>query len=700
MDVEMTLAGSISRRNLVLLLVSAAGLGLAAAALPRTPADRLPILLMLAGIAAVAERYGTTLFARTRVSASSIPVVAAAVICSAGCAVLPAIGVAAGSYLFRDRPFSRFAFNLGQQVIAAVAATVTLIVVQKVVSGTPGTVLGAGVAGLTHWSVSTPLVAIMISLDSRQSLRTTFRENFAWLPLHFVFGGLIGYGLAASYLEQGSLGVAIFTLPMVGFAVALRQAANKARPALSEAKAARENASELARLLRQRDELTAELRKSALLDPLTGLPNRSLFFDRLEALCAVEHRHAPAVAFIDLDRFKQVNDQFGHDAGDELLRVTAKRIESVLRASETVARYGGDEFVVLFTDRTETECDTAAKSVLASISEPIELHGNSVPVRASVGLARWNAGDEPSELVRRADVAVYRAKSEGRGRVVCYDELVDRDPLLRRDLEQELTAALANGDVSVAYQPLVDLDSGAILGFEALARWQHEGRGLLDPTTFVPLAEQTGQIVELGRQVLREACLQLKAWQSFHPQARALKMSVNVSPIQLTDPGFIATVRGILAETGINPAQLTLEVTESTVLADFDAATTALAALKALGLRFALDDFGTGYSSMSYLHQLPVDAIKLDRSFVTDLAADDRLRSVVGALHQVAGALGLDVIAEGIERLDDVEVLRAMGCRIGQGFHFARPHFSDVATQLISLPPDWLGQDVRERVAA
>ena len=681
-------------RNLLLLLVSTAGAASGALLLPGLSLSELPGVLALTAVAAAAELLGTALFAeRTRVSGGWIAVLAAGMLFGPSATVLPAAAVAFG-YLVRRRPLSRVAFNFGHGMVAAATAIVAYEAITRGLALPGETVLAAAAAGLLLWAVSTVLVSGMVALDTDKDFFKTLSQNFGWLPLHFVGGGVIALALANAWEAQGLLGLAAFVLPIAGFALALRQGTSKARPAIIEARMARQNATELRRLLKQRDALAEELRTQAFHDSLTGLPNRALFFDRLRQAFDAARRQdgRPSLAFIDLDRFKSVNDRLGHGAGDRVLREAANRIRAVVAPGDTVARYGGDEFIVLLQSGGDPdEAERTAGRILNALRAPLEVQGASTTIAASIGLAHWQPSDADSnDFLRRSDIALYRAKKEGRGRFVVYNDFADHDPLLRLDLEQDLTLALERDELFVEYQPLVDLESRRVSGFEALVRWQHPERGVIEPGAFIPLAEEIGQVVALGEQVLAKACAAAMTWQPDPETGAAPGVSVNASPLQLTLPGYVGTVRRALADSGLAPDRLTLEVTESAVLSDLDAAARTLAQLKELGVRIALDDFGTGYSSMSYLHQLPVDVLKLDRSFVPDLASDDRLRSIVGSLYQVARTLGLVVVAEGVEREEDVAILRSMGCQLGQGFHLGRPMPEDAARMLLMRRPRYL----------
>ena|GEM_PF-682177 len=408
-------------------------------------------------------------------------------------------------------------------------------------------------------------------------------------------------------------------------------------------------------------------------DALTGLPNRALFQEQLEAALdrARDGGNGVAVLFLDLDQFKVINDSLGHQAGDALLVQTAERLAASLRPNDLVARQGGDEFTVLLEGLASPDDALAvAERLLNAFRQPFALNDREVFVTPSIGIA---CGIAPADdLLRRADVALYQAKAGGRFRAVLFDERMDTRVLARLELATELHHAIARGDLRLFYQPQIDLRSGAIAAIEALVRWQHPVRGLVAPGEFIPLCEETGLILPLGRWVLQEACKQGAALLAEHPR-RSLVIGVNLSARQLMDPDLLACVREALATSGLPPACLELELTESVIVDDLDGALQVLNALKELGVRLALDDFGTGYSSLSYLARLPIDTLKIDRSFVSRLASDAGAAAIVGTTVTLAHTLGMSVTAEGIETEEELISLRALGCERGQGYYFCRP---------------------------
>ena len=427
------------------------------------------------------------------------------------------------------------------------------------------------------------------------------------------------------------------------------------------------------------------LAHSAVHDALTGLPNRTLILDRAEQMLARARRGDLSVAalFIDLDNFKDINDTLGHEAGDKLLLAVGQRFEAMLRASDTVGRLGGDEFVVL----TESEPKAAGPELVADriqavLKEPFHLEEfDHVPmiVSASIGIATGVRGSA-NELLRDADIALYQAKALGKDRWTMFEPAMQSAVLDRLEMETDLRAALGNGEFLLLYQPVFDLDSVRACGVEALLRWRHPRRGVLAPDEFIPSLEDTGLIVEVGRWVLFEACEQAAAW---HRQGHALTMSVNVSMRQLETDALVEHVRVALATSELDPGSLILEVTESTLMRDTEATVRRLRALKELGVLVAVDDFGTGYSSLAYLRQFPVDALKIDRSFVAAMGDSAESVALIHILVQLGRTLGIETLAEGIEEQWQLQRLQSEQCERGQGFLFSRPIDSDAVEALL-----------------
>jgi len=410
----------------------------------------------------------------------------------------------------------------------------------------------------------------------------------------------------------------------------------------------------------------------ALHDPLTGLPNRLLFLDRLEqAMRRVQRQQSGlAVLFVDLDRFKVVNDTYGHQAGDVVLVAAMRRLQRMLRPGDTVARLGGDEFTVLCEDLEHVGAIIPlAERALVALTPPIVLDdGREAFVTASIGVAFVGPGlATAEEVLADADSAMYQAKEHGRNRVEVFDQVMRADALARVEQASALRRAVDADELPVHYQPVLRLADESMSGVEALVRWQHPTLGLLGPCQFIGLAEDNGLIVALGAEVLRTACREAVSWLPTSG-AGAFTVAVNLSARQLSDVGVVETVGEVLAETGMDPARLCLEITESVLMEDVGSSVDALLGLKALGVRLAIDDFGTGYSSLSYLRRFPVDIVKIDRSFVAGLGVDPAAEAIVASVVNLAHAIGLEVVAEGVETEEQLVMLRAVGCDAAQGF--------------------------------
>ena len=428
-------------------------------------------------------------------------------------------------------------------------------------------------------------------------------------------------------------------------------------------------------------------RESALHDGLTGLPNRTLLVQRLvhAILRCRRSEKLVAILFADLDRFKAINDTYGHHVGDELLVAVAARLTELLRPGDTLARLAGDEFVILCEDLEHTaQVEPLATRIDEALGEAFVLSGIEVQVSASVGIAFAGRGDDvPEQILQDADTAMYQAKRKGGARHGTVDvgeqRLADNRAMLNRDLR----GALARRELRTEYQPIVATADGRITGVEALLRWAHPVRGIVAPDTIIPLAEQSGLILDIGRWVLMQACLDLHRWQR-HDEYRELEICVNISTPQLMAPDFTTTVADVLAETRTDPTLVTLEMTESVFIGDSDRALIVLHDLKRLGVKLALDDFGTGYSSLSYLKQFPVDIVKIDRAFIADLGRDPSSRLIVSAIVRLAHSLQMTVVAEGIESAHQYDEVVALDCDCYQGYFFARPASADALDSLMA----------------
>lgn len=443
-----------------------------------------------------------------------------------------------------------------------------------------------------------------------------------------------------------------------------------------------------ARDITERRELEKRLSYQAFHDPLTGLPNRTLFLDRLgHALARADRREdSVAVLFLDLDNFKVINDSLGHGAGDDLLVATARRLTTCLRPGDTVARLGGDEFTVLLEDVAgNEEVERVVSRLMDGLAAPFEIAGSEIFVTASVGVvATASSESNPEDLLHEADLAMYRAKESGKARYEIYEEAMSDRADERLDLERDLRRALAAGEeFEVHYQPKILLQTGEVLGAEALVRWRHPERGLVPPAQFISLAEETGLMLPIGHYVLAEACRQAGAWREARPPDAPLLLSVNVSAKQFHRPGLVDEVARVLAETGLEARNLVLEITGSALMDDADRASKKLEELKALGIGLAADNFGTGYSSLSYLRRFPLDYLNIDRSYVERLgeATGDQ---IISAMIGLARSLGMKVVAEGVETADQLARLEELGCDLAQGHHFSRPLPADEVAHFLN----------------
>jgi len=445
-----------------------------------------------------------------------------------------------------------------------------------------------------------------------------------------------------------------------------------------------------------------QLAHQAFHDPVTGLPNRALFIERLTRTVARVRRAArgAAVLFLDLDRFKVVNDSLGHAKGDELLIEVARRLESCLRPGDTAARFGGDEFTILLEDIAGThDAIAVAERIALAIGSPFYLGAQEVHTSASVGIVTAGCdADSADELLRRADVAMYRAKQKGRAQYAIFDTQMSAQALDRLQMEVDLRRAIKQRELQLYFQPIVDLQSGRILGAEALLRWNHPTRGLIAPAEFIPLAEEIGMILPIGHWVLREACSWSRAWQEKIKAdndampaegSTPFAISVNLSARQFMQSDLTEQVARILQETELSPTSLIVEITESVVMENVTATISQLEALKKLGVQLAVDDFGTGYSSLSYLERFPLDVLKVDRAFVNRIGERGERLAIVQAICNLGHALGMRVTAEGLETSAQVSQLSEIGCRAGQGFYFSRPHPADEMTALLERNPQW-----------
>jgi diguanylate cyclase (GGDEF)-like protein/PAS domain S-box-containing protein len=440
-----------------------------------------------------------------------------------------------------------------------------------------------------------------------------------------------------------------------------------------------------------RKEAEQDLAHQSFHDSLTGLPNRALFSDRVEQALRRDRRNRldPAVIYFDLDSFKGVNDSLGHEAGDSLLCEVSRRLLNAVRTGDAVTRLGADEFAVLIeqSSRPLDEAEEVTRRVLQALEVPIQVESEFVTVSASVGIAVADAESTASSLLRDADVAMYRAKTTGRARSVVYEPAMRAAAMERLRLETDLVHALVDNQFRLEYQPVVSLTTNGVVGFEALLRWDHPDLGVVQPDKFIPIAEDTGLIVQIGRWVLGEACRQAARWREELPGSGDLSMAVNVSGRQIASANLVQHVAQSLAASGLAPGALILELTETVLVHEADLAGRRLEELQRLGVRLAVDDFGTGYSSLSYLRQFPFDILKVDKSFVATITDADAIPAIVRGLLELGRTLGLETVAEGVEDLVQRDALRAHGCDLAQGYLFARPMTPVAARELLAKQP-------------
>ena len=555
------------------------------------------------------------------------------------------------------------------------------------------------VMGLVQYVLHTAIGATVSALKARESVWRMWTRNFLWISISY-FAGAAGAGFIVSSLGTARFWAFLVCIPIIiivyfSYDRYMREVKASARHA-EEAERARaelehqraEQAerhvlelnnyiAEQERISRVLEETKEHFRHAAFHDSLTGLPNRAMFTELLKAEIESSSRingHKFAVLFLDLDRFKNVNDSLGHTHGDLLLVAFAERLERTLRPVDTLARFGGDEFAILLSGMNDaTDAVRVAQRIQDELSQPFMLDKNSASATASIGIALSSSGyDRADDILRDADIAMYRAKENGKARYELFDQGMHARAVSRLQLESDLRQAIEKKEFAVYYQPIVALTTGRLAGFEALVRWNHPRHGLVQPGDFIPVAEETGLIVPIGQWVLNEACAQVRQWQLDSPSHRALSLSVNLSARQVAQPNLLDRIKEALDTSRLNPHCLKLEITESVVMENAEAAALMFKQLRSLGVQLSIDDFGTGYSSLSYLHRFPLNYLKIDRSFVSRLTTDND-NAIVRTISTLARNLGMEVIAEGIETEEQYQQLKMLGCEYGQGYLFSRP---------------------------
>ena len=603
---------------------------------------------------------------------------------------------------------------------AALACSVfTTATILKFVFGSTTSLLKSGaslaiialcVMGLVQYLLHTGIGATASALKAGESIWRMWTRNFLWMSISY-FAGAAGAGFIVSSLGTTRFWAFLICIPIIiivyfSYDRYMREVKASARHA-EEAERARAEAeheraeqaerhvqelnnyiTEQERISRVLEETKDHFRHAAFHDSLTGLPNRAMFTELLKAELESSKRldaHMFAVLFLDLDRFKNINDSLGHTHGDLLLVAFAERLERTLRPVDTLARFGGDEFAILLSGMADpTDAVRVAQRIHDELSKPFVLDKNSAFATASIGIALSSSGyDRPEDILRDADTAMYRAKENGKARYELFDHGMHARAVSRLQLESDLRQAVERNEFSVYYQPIVSLQTGRLAGFEALVRWNHPRRGLVSPADFIPVAEETGLIVPIGQWVLNEACAHIREWQMKSPSHRALSLSVNLSARQVAQPDLLDRIKEALETSKLNPHCLKLEITESVVMENAEAATLMFKQLRSLGVQLSIDDFGTGYSSLSYLHRFPLNYLKIDRSFVMRLTTDND-NAIVRTISTLARNLGMEVIAEGIETEEQYQQLKMLGCEYGQGYLFSRPVSNDGIAHLLA----------------
>jgi diguanylate cyclase (GGDEF)-like protein len=560
-----------------------------------------------------------------------------------------------------------------------------------------------GAMALLQYFSNTGLSAILIALKEGTSIWSAWHTHYMWTSLTYVAGAAVAGGIVSGVGHAGFsvlfIGTPIILLVYLTYQKYLDEIRTTAAQAEQAERARAEQAEfhveELRQYIAEQDRISRELEESrehfrhvAFHDTLTNLPNRALLTNHLQLSidrAKLNSDHRFALLFLDLDRFKNINDSLGHVAGDELLTVVARRLEQGLRPMDTVARLGGDEFAILL-DGIEDYDDVilVAERAQKELMRPLNLNGHEVCTTASIGVTLSTVKYEhPESILRDADTAMYHAKEKGKARYEIFDAAMHARAVSRLELENDLRRALERQELVVHYQPIISLDTNKIGGFEALVRWNHPQKGLVSPADFISVAEETGLIVELGRWVLEQSCYQMRAWQLQNPRPTPLTISINLSGKQFLQNNLIEQIQQILGETELDPRTLKLEITESVVMENAEIASSMLSQLRALGVQLSIDDFGTGYSSLSYLHRFPVNTLKIDRSFVSRMGPDDENSEIVRTIMTLANNLGMDVIAEGVETEKQLSNLKEMKCKFGQGYLFSKPVNAQAAGKLL-----------------
>ncbi len=624
-------------------------------------------------------------------------------------------GISSGLRVSKQKKPITILFNGGVMACSTAVAVCALHLASSVapdfsIHNYTDLLVAVAMLGLAQFIVNSGLIAVGLALKTQQPVWQTWSKHCASFSISTFIGAALA-GIIANFINSAGFYAFLVSLPVISIVYftynkyledikatsALVEQSERARAEAERERAelAELHVEEQKRYIAELERVSSELQQShehfrhaAFHDSLTGLPNRALLTDHLKLSierARLRRDHLFAVLFLDLDRFKNINDSLGHAAGDQLLNEIARRLETCLRPTDTVARLGGDEFAILL-DGLDAQFDAirVADRVQEELMRPFFLNGHEVYTAASIGITFSNhIYDHPENVLRDADTAMYRAKEKGKGRYELFDTEMHDDALSRLQLENDLRRAIERQEFEVYYQPIITLATGRIAGFEALIRWHHPERGLVSPAEFIPLAEETRLITEIGDWVLNESCRQMSEWRRLLPTHAQLTISVNLSSKQFTQHDLIERIKETLRATGLAPQFLKLEITESAVMENAESAALMLVQLRELGVQLSIDDFGTGYSSLSYLHRFPVDTLKIDRSFVSRMCEGDENAEIVRTIVTLASNLGMVVIAEGVETREQHEQLKALKCDYGQGYLYSKPANAETALRLM-----------------
>ena len=704
--------------SLYLWLVIAAGTAICIFAALSIPGDRIDIYFLL--LAAVTAIIGSRIAIHisqinANITVDDTFVFIALLVYGTEAAIL--LGALAGicSGLRISKKFRTVAFGSAAVACAILATGTVLRVVfgpssELFTRGTSVSIIGVCLMGLVQYLSHTAIGAVASALKAKEPVWRMWSRNFLWISISY-FAGAAAAGFVVSSVGTARFWAFLISIPIIIIVYfsydrymrevksSARQAedAERARAEIEHQRAeqAERHVSELNNYIAEQDRISRVLeetkehfRHAAFHDSLTGLPNRAMFSELLKAELETSKRikdHLFSVLFLDLDRFKNINDSLGHTHGDLLLVAFAERLERTLRPIDTLARFGGDEFAILLSGIVDTtDAVRVAERIQAELSVPFDLDRNSAFATASIGIALSSSGyDRPEDILRDADIAMYRAKENGKARYEMFDHGMHARAVQRLQLESDLRQAVERKEFCVYYQPIVALESGRLAGFEALVRWNHPRRGIVAPADFIPVGEETGLIVPIGQFVLEEACKKVREWQIRSPSHRALSLSVNLSARQVAQPDLLDRIKIALDQSKLAPHCLKLEITESVVMENAEAAVMMFKQLRSIGVQLSIDDFGTGYSSLSYLHRFPLNYLKIDRSFVMRMTTDND-NAIVKTIATLAQNLGMEVIAEGIETEEQYRQLKELGCEFGQGYLFSRPVDDDGVITLLA----------------